>query len=178
MLDKIPLTVRLWVSVLSSQMLQHKVRSCRKRRPSGLLWPEWTTLSLSYLLVLLTAVARHLSRRNILNHSEEECISLLWHAKVELIEPRNTRNPVKSVSTLSSWADSRQSDWAPINIAKSAPLATRKKVTNHSPWSPRDKQTSSKDIWSGDFHCSPKYIQTPANEVTSVRWTYDLDSCK
>jgi hypothetical protein len=49
----------------------------------------------------------------------------------------------------------RQSDSALFTLglilAKSTPLATRRKVANHSPWTPRGKQTSSKDIWSGDF---------------------------
>jgi hypothetical protein len=35
--------------------------------------------------------------------------------------------------------------------ANSAPLRTGKKVANHSPWTPRGKQSSSKDIWSGGF---------------------------
>jgi hypothetical protein len=38
-----------------------------------------------------------------------------------------------------------------LNLAKSTPLATRRKVANHSPKTPRGKQTSSKDIWSGGF---------------------------
>jgi hypothetical protein len=40
-----------------------------------------------------------------------------------------------------------------LNLAKSTSLghAVRRKVANHSPWTPRGKQTSSKDIWSGGF---------------------------
>jgi hypothetical protein len=42
-----------------------------------------------------------------------------------------------------------------LTVANSAPLSTGKKVANHIPWTPWDKQTSSKAIWSGDFQCSP-----------------------
>jgi hypothetical protein len=73
----------------------------------------------------------------------------------------------------------RQSDWALFNLAKSTSLNTRKKVANHSPWTPQGKQTSSKDIWSGDFHSSPIHSNT-CIEVTSgiLSCTYDFDSCQ
>jgi hypothetical protein len=38
-----------------------------------------------------------------------------------------------------------------LSLAKSTPLAARRKVANHSPWTPRGKQTSSMDIWSWGF---------------------------
>jgi hypothetical protein len=49
----------------------------------------------------------------------------------------------------------RQLDWAlfvlGLILAKSTFLAARRKVANHSPRTPRGKQTSSTDIWSGGF---------------------------
>jgi hypothetical protein len=49
----------------------------------------------------------------------------------------------------------RQSDWAlfalGLNLANSAPLCTGKKRQPLKNWTPQGKQTSSKDIWSGEF---------------------------
>jgi hypothetical protein len=38
-----------------------------------------------------------------------------------------------------------------LNVVNSAPFTSRRQAANHSPRTPRGKQTSSKDIWSGDF---------------------------
>jgi hypothetical protein len=53
-----------------------------------------------------------------------------------------------------------------LNLAKSTPLATRRKVANHSLRTPRGKQTSSKDIWG--FSIPLQYIQIPASRSLQV----------
>jgi hypothetical protein len=62
---------------------------------------------------------------------------------------------VSGTNILDSRPASRTTLLLPLELtaANSAPLSTGKKGANHSPLTPRDKQ--SKDIWSGDFHCSP-----------------------
>jgi hypothetical protein len=76
----------------------------------------------------------------------------------------------------------RQSDSALFTLglilAKSTPLATRRKVANHSPWTPRGKQTSSKDIWNRDFHSSPIHSHTCIEVTSGTLALDDLDSCQ
>jgi hypothetical protein len=76
----------------------------------------------------------------------------------------------------------RQSDWAlftlGLNLAKSTSLTTRNKVANHSPRTPRGKQTPTKDIWSGDFHSSPNTFKYLHRGHFRYACTYNLDSCQ
>jgi hypothetical protein len=59
-----------------------------------------------------------------------------------------------------------------LNLAKSTSLAARRKVANHNPWTPRGKQTSSKDILSGGFPFLSNtltHLHTPASRSLQVR---------
>jgi hypothetical protein len=63
-----------------------------------------------------------------------------------------------------------------LTVANSASLAMAKQwpfTALETP--PRDKQTSSKDIWSGDFHCSPidsnTCIEVTSGALALMIWT-------
>jgi ribosomal protein L31 len=127
-------------------------------QPTGNINQTYMKSTLGNIIITVRAVLKKWGSQKpsffmvfLFTHSENHVFS--WFSSLDNVifsklsswTPKGYNRPPVGLGSLRSW----------INQANSVPLCTRKEVANHSPWTPQSKQTSSKDIWSWDFHCTP-----------------------